>query len=904
MMKTITEPMKTILLLLSFTTFSTLFSQITPLLTTTWNQGCYYNDSTPTISGGPCGKAYTGCVPTAIAQLLKFHSYPTTGWGQNTHNVPCCGNFTVDFGAQTYNYASMPNALSAGNAQIAQLMFHCGIAAEAYYSPSNTISGGSISDMKRYFKYSLEMTGKYKSQCTNTEFENLLISELTAGRVIAAVGGSHQYLIDGYKTTPSLQFHVNFGWGGSYNGYYNVHNIIIAGTNYTPSLVTYQIKPLIAGFEVTDSLSISSSSSLSSFELSSLTSWNVLSSSPWITPQTMTGSSGYHSLMLNTTANTLYTERVGTIVFSNGSISKTLTVIQSGISPSLSVSPTSLSIASSGGTSSINVSTDSTWTATTVDSWLLLTPNTGSGNGTFDITAAPNGALSRTGYVTVQRGSLSQVIEVIQGSSSTFWCVPSITNTGSDGISQVTFNTISRSSVINEGYVVSGDTSSIYLDSTYQVFVTFQGGVAPAIWIDWNIDGDFSDPGEAVVAPASSWYPSFNSTKTASITVPSGANLGLTRMRVYAKDFGTGPVSNPCATTDQGGDIEDYHLVIRDSRFITSNPTNLTFPSGGSAMNITIATDSLWQVSSCPVWITPDITSGGNGALVSLTASANTDFNVRTGLLTLSRGSKLATVSVTQSGLDSLISLSTSSLNIPSNGATSINFTVNSNFSYSITAFDSWIVPSANSGSNTQSFVLDVFSNTGSTRTGTIIVGSGTKLDTLLIIQDSVSMVLTVAPDTLLFSAAGGIQTFAIQTPSDWFCNVSDSWLTLDVIAGTGDENIAVTCTSNLGGQRTSEIQVSTSGAFKNIIIIQEAGDLSVSDFENASIFCYPNPFTSELHIKTNQPIQWTLVDQTGRFISSGNNVNIENLDELAPGSYLLSIRLENGITIQWNVIK
>lgn len=896
--------MKYLLLLLIFTIFSDVYSQVTPLLTTTWNQGCNYNDSVPVVSGGPCGKAYTGCVPTAIAQLLKFHSYPTTGWGQNTHNVACCGSFTVDFGAQTYNYAAMPNSLSSGNAQVAQLMFHCGIAAEAYYSPSNTISGGSISDMKRYFKYSLEMTGKYKNQCTNTEFENLLISELNAGRVIAAVGGSHQYLIDGYKTSPSLQFHVNFGWGGSYNGYYNVHNIVIAGTNYTPALVTYQIKPLIAGFEVTDSVGISSAASLGSFELSSFSPWSVLSSSSWISPQTMSGSSGYHSLLFNTTANPLYTERTGSIVFTNGTITRTLTVVQSGISPSLSVSPTSLSMASGGGTSSITVSTDSIWTASTSESWLLLTPNTGSGNGTFDITASANGVTNRTGYVTVQRGSLSQVIEIIQGSSSTFWCVPSITTGGTEGISQVTFHTINRTSAVNEGYIVSSDTSHIYLDSTYQVFVTFQGGVAPAIWIDWNNDGDFNDSGEPVVPPASSWYPSFSSTKTATITVPSGASLGLTRMRVYGKDFGTGPVSNPCATTDQGGDIEDYHLVIRDSRFITSTPASLTFPSGGSVMNTTIATDSLWEINSCPAWITPSVTSGGNGSLVSFTTTANTDFSARTGLINLVRGSKLATVSVIQSGADSLISLSTSSLNIPSNGATSISFTVTSNFDYTLTPSDSWIVPSASSGSNTQNFVLDVFSNSGATRTGTVIVGNGTKFDTLFVVQDSASMALTVSPDTLLFTAAGGTQTLTIQTPSDWFCNVADSWITLDAVSGTGDGNVLVTCASNPSGQRTSEVLVSTSGASGNIVIIQEAGDLSVSDLLSSSGYCYPNPFTAELHIKTDQPIQWVLTDQMGRFILSGNSTSIYNLDELASGSYIITVQLENGNRMQWNVVK
>jgi len=50
---------------------------IEPLLNTNWGQDCGYNSQCPTASDGPCGRAYTGCVATAMAQIMKYHNFPT-----------------------------------------------------------------------------------------------------------------------------------------------------------------------------------------------------------------------------------------------------------------------------------------------------------------------------------------------------------------------------------------------------------------------------------------------------------------------------------------------------------------------------------------------------------------------------------------------------------------------------------------------------------------------------------------------------------------------------------------------------------------------------------------------------------------------------------------------------------
>ncbi len=56
-------------------------NSVEPLLTTTWDQGCYYNDMCPDDPAGPCGHTWVGCTATAMAQIMKYWNYPEGGVG-------------------------------------------------------------------------------------------------------------------------------------------------------------------------------------------------------------------------------------------------------------------------------------------------------------------------------------------------------------------------------------------------------------------------------------------------------------------------------------------------------------------------------------------------------------------------------------------------------------------------------------------------------------------------------------------------------------------------------------------------------------------------------------------------------------------------------------------------------
>lgn len=242
-------------------------------------------------------------------------------------------------------------------------------------------------------------------------------------------------------------------------------------------------------------------------------------------------------------------------------------------------------------------------------------------------------------------------ILALSSTNAQSWCTPSLSTPNTAGITNVSFNTIDRTSAFDEGYVLTLDTTSVDQGASYTLSVTMSGGVAPAVWIDWNQDGDFDDTGEDVVPPASTWYPTFSSTQTMSITVPATAVLGTTRMRVYGKAFdGSGPVTDPCSTTDPGGDVEDFHIEVLDPNLINVTPTLLNFTAPMGSNTFDVETAVTWSLSISAPWISTDITTAPGNATVTVSVTENTSTTPRSGYIIVANTSNEDTVFVEQEG--------------------------------------------------------------------------------------------------------------------------------------------------------------------------------------------------------------------------------------------------------------
>ena len=209
----------------SFTTSAMVIK--VPLLTTTWDQNQYYNDLCP-VGGymyGYNGRVPTGCVATAMAQIMKYWNYPNYGVGSNSYWSALYGTLSADF-TEGYNWGNMPVPRPTnGNTDIPKLIYHCGISVNMNYgTDASSASMLKASDaLKNYFKY-VQPVNLYKSSMSDEIWINILKGELDADRPVFYRGTrtsseeGHAFVCDGYDS--DNKFHFNFGWGGSADGYY------------------------------------------------------------------------------------------------------------------------------------------------------------------------------------------------------------------------------------------------------------------------------------------------------------------------------------------------------------------------------------------------------------------------------------------------------------------------------------------------------------------------------------------------------------------------------------------------------------------------------------------------------------------------------------------------------------
>jgi photosystem II stability/assembly factor-like uncharacterized protein len=209
-----------------------------PLLHTTWNQDCYYNELCPYAYTGPCNHVYAGCTATATAQIMKYWSYPNQGTGSNSYSDIPYGTLSANFGTTTYNWSNMPDNITSSNQDIAILLFHCGVSVNMEYGPSGS-ANPKLPDagLINYFDYSSRAQWVYKSSYSENDWADILITEIDSLRPIMYSGagpvGGHSFVCDGYQG--SDYFHFNWGWSGAYDGYYYLATLNPGGIDFSSS---------------------------------------------------------------------------------------------------------------------------------------------------------------------------------------------------------------------------------------------------------------------------------------------------------------------------------------------------------------------------------------------------------------------------------------------------------------------------------------------------------------------------------------------------------------------------------------------------------------------------------------------------------------------------------------------
>lgn len=210
---------------------------VEPLTYGNWNQDWPYNELCPADPSGPHGHCYAGCVPTAMGLIMYYYRWPDTGVGYYSYTQAPYGLLEADFGNTHYAWEEMTNEISDSDTAIARLLFHIGVSCDLVYGPngSGMYNHRAAYAFRTYFKYAPETQYVFRDS-THLDWDSLLIAHLErkmpmyyAGWSVPNING-HAFVCDGYQGTG--YFHFNFGWGGSFNGYYYTNSLTPGGSNF------------------------------------------------------------------------------------------------------------------------------------------------------------------------------------------------------------------------------------------------------------------------------------------------------------------------------------------------------------------------------------------------------------------------------------------------------------------------------------------------------------------------------------------------------------------------------------------------------------------------------------------------------------------------------------------------
>ncbi len=239
-------------------------NSIAPLITSKWDQATPYWNKCPQFMNSEdeadgYDLAYTGCVATAMSQIMYFHKQPE----QTLAEIPA---YSFTYGDGNYNYSTVTmDALPVTpfdwehmretytgaedkvyTDAVATLMFYAGCSVKMQYGRNS--SGAFTDDIPkgfRYFGYGSKIA--FRIDYTQQAWDDLVYSELAAGRPMiyngtAGSGGGHSFICDGFEYGD--YFHINWGWGGMGNGFFqlSILNPSASGIGGSSSSEGYNMK--------------------------------------------------------------------------------------------------------------------------------------------------------------------------------------------------------------------------------------------------------------------------------------------------------------------------------------------------------------------------------------------------------------------------------------------------------------------------------------------------------------------------------------------------------------------------------------------------------------------------------------------------------------------------------------
>ena len=212
---------------------------IDPLLKTKWGQGTPYNKNLVFEDKS----TLVGCAAIAAGQIIYY--WGTKGFHRGCTATPAYTTLTNGYTVKalpstiTFDYknltATKPTTDKSKEA-VAKLLEYVGKAMYSDYKPNSTTvyTDKIVPALKENFRMG-DVKLVNSSTVSEQRFSDIVYDELKLGRPVILFGtgtnGGHFFVCDGYDASTGL-FHMNWGWNGSYNGWFAMSALTPTTKNY------------------------------------------------------------------------------------------------------------------------------------------------------------------------------------------------------------------------------------------------------------------------------------------------------------------------------------------------------------------------------------------------------------------------------------------------------------------------------------------------------------------------------------------------------------------------------------------------------------------------------------------------------------------------------------------------
>lgn len=213
---------------LTTTATTTAKQNIEPMVKTKWNQGAPFNNMCPVDDGNHC---VTGCVATAMAQIVNYHKLPADN-GIGSASLDYNGTtYSFDFANESFDWDNMLDSYKGSYTDVqadavAKLMYACGISAQISYGVSASYGSDEnvATALINNFGFDKGIRMYFREFYTLSEWNDLVYNQLKDYGPVQYGGANsnagHAFVCDGYNVGDF--FHINWGWGGSSDGYFKL----------------------------------------------------------------------------------------------------------------------------------------------------------------------------------------------------------------------------------------------------------------------------------------------------------------------------------------------------------------------------------------------------------------------------------------------------------------------------------------------------------------------------------------------------------------------------------------------------------------------------------------------------------------------------------------------------------